>query len=812
MADISYDIVFNDGEFLKTGKGIIEMSDSIIEKQKQVGKEFSNTADKAEAAARDERSALKKVERAQKELTKEQIESIKTAKEQAKQFRVFGVSIQDIENKYKGVKSQLAGTFTALRTSGSLWSKLGLILGGLGLGVVAAGLGAVYLGLTRTQDGADRLRVEFAGVKEAAFTLLDGVSRLGVSLVNLFDGDKVRAVDNYKKALEELNGLRDDFDLARIIEQQLIKIRDFGFETRKIFADQRIELRQLKKDAEDTSRSDEARIASARRAYELESELNSRRLFEIESLIRAERRRQDIGENDVTDSENLVKLIEQRSAIQQESIELQTTLNNLINTIEDQRRAALQKQLEDLGRLRDKYNEIQKEIGQGIQDIEFRRLSPRERIEEERDLAIKALDDMEKAAIETASEIAKQTGQFGVPLVLEIAKIQQQFNTLRDTIKLDSQRQIDILPVLPADGIDNLVETAQGELSDREPPKLTIELEPEPLRSSLSKIANNLADLFQSDEFAATIDLGVRIGDAITNIYESQIAGLERLAAEREQRIAELQDQINLEEELLKEGSDANIAAKRDELEQLLVEQENANKKANELRKKQAQIEAAQAIGQQVASTGAAVAQVFQAHSGIPFVGVAIAAGFVATMLATIASANAKIKALALYTGAERIGDYTGYVAKGHSSDRVRPSSGLRVVHPNGKDTGVRLGGNEMLVDEKTTRAIGHIIQDAHKNPSVALELARWYDGVDATPNIVYHSNKIEKYETYQGITKTDLQNVMTEVMDEHLEKHFKKRGKEVAYSHFTPKNGKKGNREIGYKDGTKRTIRGVKG
>ena len=58
------------------------------------------------------------------------------------------------------------------------------------------------------------------------------------------------------------------------------------------------------------------------------------------------------------------------------------------------------------------------------------------------------------------------------------------------------------------------------------------------------------------------------------------------------------------------------------------AEQLAANERANKIRKRQAAVELAQNIANTVASTTLAIGEVFKAHAGIPFVGVAIAAGY----------------------------------------------------------------------------------------------------------------------------------------------------------------------------------------
>ena len=84
-----------------------------------------------------------------------------------------------------------------------------------------------------------------------------------------------------------------------------------------------------------------------------------------------------------------------------------------------------------------------------------------------------------------------------------------------------------------------------------------------------------------------------------------------------------------------------------------------------------------------------------------------------------------------------------------------------------------------------------------------------WFNGVDSTNKIVYHSNQIQSYKVDNGVTKNEMESLMSNIMDNHLTKYFKYQGKELAAVNFVPKNGSKGHYEYVFKNGSRQRVRG---
>lgn len=845
MADdnVGFSITFEDGDFLKKAKEMVSISDVVIAKQKKVGDSFTEAFKKSIKATEEENEALNKLEKNLKDVHKEQLilneankqsttlmqrlesslnsitgktkklttERIallrtysrqKTAlKEAVLDFRFLGTSMNDVKLVYNKVIS-------VAKTAIKVFGTTKVALAGLGLGAVVLGFKAVQLAISRTQEGADKFTFYMAGIQQIGHSLLDTFAELGNAIINTFSGDKIGALSNFNKAFDIFLGIRDKVDEAFIIQEGLFRIRDREIETNKFFALNRSIIKQLKKDAEDVSKTDQERINAGLKAFRLEEEINARRVNVIENKIRATERLLKNNDDETRANAQIAinQLILQQSDLEQNSTENLTTLNNLINTIEAQRLAKIKAVLKELDNFKLAYEKITKDLEKSVQEINLERLTPRARIEAEKKIVLDSFDEMEKEAL----KLAELSSLAPIELFKKIADIQGKFKTLREDVILKSSLQIDALPVEELKEKTEQIES----LSKDDPIKMTVAFaetdDTSQVAKDLSKITDKIGKFFNSPEFQKALDIGFQLGDAIATIFDAELLGLEKLNDERQDRIDQLKEDIELEEELLKEGSASRIQSKKDEIEQLLAEQEAGNKRANELRKKQIEIETAQAIASQAASLGSAVGNIFNLQTKLNPFGVFSAIAMIATMLATVKSAQAQIKSLSLHTGAERIGDYTGYVDKGHSTDRIQPNSGLRVIRPDGTDTRVRLGGNEMIVDENTSRSIGHIIQAVRNSPTLGQQINDWYDGVDATPNIIYHSNKVEQYNVNQGISKDDLKVAMTEVMDNHLDKYFKKRGNEVASDVLIDK-GFKGTREVTLKNGNKKRIRNAK-
>lgn len=793
MPTTTYTIKVDDSELQMSRKNLLDHTDHMIKSQDKVGKSIKESYDKASRAEKKYEKGLDDLEKKSDQAITKNREMVK---QQAADYKVLGVSINDIKGKIaqwttiqRTATGAIGGSSKALKIF-----KAALISTGIGAIVVA--LGSLVALLAKTQKGLDFVSKVMAGLGELVATVIDSLSSLGSAIVKVFKGDFAGALDDVKEAGTEIVGLGQDMKDAWNLEAESQVLRDNMLRIRKEVALSRAEIRRLNKDAEDTTKSYAERGEAAQKAFTLEQKLVEKRLKAAEQEISILERQQALGKNTFDDNESLIELIEQRSAIEQESTELQTTLQNKLNTINQQRVAQLEREAAALLKLQEKYAGFEKQLAKQLQDADLSNADPVTRLALQRDIALQTLEEQKQTMIDLANELGKP-----------VADVEAAFKNLSDEVvkeyiklkrELETER-LDALDYRPRFNVDTgllsqetkvttklVFDALTGEIKNVD----KVELDQIPLtisfaevdltdgpKKALDDVAKAVGDLFESEEFKAAFDLGNKIADAFTSIYESQIQGLESLAAQRQERIDELRDSIELEEELQKEGSRNLIDQKKDELNTLLAQQEESNEKVNALRKKQVQIETAQALASQVASFGSAIAKVFDAHAPIPFVGVAIAAGFIATMIATIASANAQIKQLtALSGGAERFGDHYGDIAPGYQTDKVsgREDKGLRVVHRDGRDTGIRLGAEERVMTGLLNKKIGRVVQYYEENPSKATELLNWFDGMQTDDIIQTAAYNVQNIIASDSTSKDDMIDAFNQVMTQHRDEMIK--------------------------------------
>jgi len=801
MADLVYSIKFDDGEFLKKSSDMVAAVQQLEKEVDKAGGEISKTMKENASATDKSAKSTDKLTKTQKQLTKEQKESLDVINRSIKDYKVFGLSINDVSGSLRLLKNSVIASAKSVTTLSGSWKLLTKALIASGIGAVVVAFGSLVTFLTKTQKGAEILNRAIAAIGQTFTTVTDAVSSFGEGLFGFFTGGgKEALVKGIKEAREEIGNLGEDLKAADDIARRRDALAKTMIGLRVETASARKEIFKYKQTAEDLSKPFEERLNAVQEAFKIEQDLVAKRLEAAREQLAIEEKENAQNKSKTKDFEAQTAAAENLAAIELESIQLSIELKSKEN-------ALLQEQEARIKALRDAYVSQYNTMKEQLLEIELAESDPLERLEKQREIALKGLEEQKGSLI----DIAKSLGE-------PIEDIEKAFEKLAENVNLGFDRAIDGIdaPEIKSKVSETLKKTF--EIDDRDVPELTVKFasttDQDSLGRSLKNIAGDVDSFLNSPEFLAAFDLGNKLADSFQDILQGQIDQLDALSEQRGRQIEQLQEDLELEEQLMKEGSANNVATKREELAALQKEQEEANKKANELRKQQIEIELAQSLAQQSAALAQAVANIFLEGSKLPlFVGIAAAAGIVAGMLASVASANSQIKNLtALSGGAERLGDYTGYVAEGYGTDRVSASRGLRVVHSSGRDTGVRLGGNEMIVDEGTSRNIGHIIMAAKNNSKFADDLNAWYNGVDATPNIIYHSQKIEAYKQPESVSREEMEQVFESVMDRHLEKYFKKRGKEIASQRFISKESKRGILETVLKDGSVKRNRSAKG
>lgn len=190
--------------------------------------------------------------------------------------------------------------------------------------------------------------------------LLDGLGLLGSAIKKAFSGDLSGALDDaqagfakvgdaalalnpvtgvgyamaqgFAEAAKEANEAAEAAFKLKQAEQELIDARrETSIETAK----QRAEIKRLNLIAEDTTKTYSDRIDAAEMAGQIERELFERRKAEAEEALRIRREQNALSESTAEDLQAEADLQIEVYNLQAESLELQTTLQNKLNSLRE---------------------------------------------------------------------------------------------------------------------------------------------------------------------------------------------------------------------------------------------------------------------------------------------------------------------------------------------------------------------------------------------------------------------------------------------------------------------------------------------
>lgn len=308
-------------------------------------------------------------------LFSEQIGKLNTIISVLRKLTVQNTTAQNADNAAKATGSRITKNLTAVTKVFNTTLKASPIFLLIGI------LTSVVAFLKKTQVGTELLSKGFAGINAVIDVFVDRISQVGAGLFDILRGNFSEGIDKITASFKGLGDeLANEVAQATALEEQLIKIRkaEALLEAQRSLS--RAQIKELNKIAEDTTESFEKRADAARKAIEIEQRLlnvqtetvkqrinNS--LGEIEigqkfedvlALIQTEFTnvgdaaelankiisQLGLSESTIDDLEAFTQEIVQLGTIQQESLELQTTLTNKLNIIEAQRLAQLAKMAE----------------------------------------------------------------------------------------------------------------------------------------------------------------------------------------------------------------------------------------------------------------------------------------------------------------------------------------------------------------------------------------------------------------------------------------------------------------------------------
>lgn len=304
-----------------------------------------------------------------------------------------------------GFKNAVTGTKSFIK--GLKLTKAAII--GTGIGALLIAVLGLVKAFTRSEEGARKFARAFEGVKTVTNVILDRLGMLGKAVVQLFERDFAGAAETARKAVTGINKeIQDEVALFDELIQREQDLEDARIKQIVATAQTRAEIKELNLVAEDTTKTLEEREAAAARAGELERALFEERKRLAEEELAIAKARLENTASTTEDRERVAELEANIFSLAQESLELQTTLNNKLNTIraegtrkqEEARKAeeaAAQKAIED----------AEKEAEAAKKAAEKKEAAEKKRLEEEKKAKDKAAaEDQKRREEELAAERA----------------------------------------------------------------------------------------------------------------------------------------------------------------------------------------------------------------------------------------------------------------------------------------------------------------------------------------------------------------------------------------------------------------------
>jgi len=232
-----------------------------------------------------------------------------------------------------GFRKAAAGTKTFIK--GLKLTRAAIIA--TGIGALVVGVTALVGAFTKTRRGARMLKTIMAGLGAVVEQLTARFQAMGGFIVDLFSKGPQAAVKQYKQTLDELPGsLQEAINKAVELEKRTQALTDAQRALTVQRAKDRASIKELNMVAEDTTKTLEEREAAAQKAIEIEKALMAERERIAAEELAIAQQKAALSDSSDEDLDRLAEMEANLINIRTESFELQTTLNNKLNTIRNQ--------------------------------------------------------------------------------------------------------------------------------------------------------------------------------------------------------------------------------------------------------------------------------------------------------------------------------------------------------------------------------------------------------------------------------------------------------------------------------------------
>lgn len=260
----------------------------------------------------------------------------KDAKGLASEFRVMGVSLNDVKRGLQTVAMTAKKSFATIRA--------GIMSTGIGALVIAIASLVSYF--TNTKRGADALSRAFTGLGAVVDVLTDRASRVGEALVNIFNQPFLKTLKDVKGAF---TGITEEVtkEVSAMVElkKRTQELRDADNEFMVQKAATRREIEKARLIAEDETKSAEERLENLKLALELEAQTTEQELKLAQERMKIKEEEMKLSENSAEDERELATLrarvIETETASFRMRRRVATEVNSLEREIHAERVARL---------------------------------------------------------------------------------------------------------------------------------------------------------------------------------------------------------------------------------------------------------------------------------------------------------------------------------------------------------------------------------------------------------------------------------------------------------------------------------------
>jgi len=268
--------------------------------------------------------------RESKKFTDAQKEQDKVLKDGIGNFRIMGVSLNDVRSTFGKIIPTAKAMFGTI--------KAGIASTGIGLLILALGSLATYF--TSTKKGADQLKVAFAAVGATIDVIKDRISTIGGAVVKFFKGDLKGAINDVKDATKGvIEEIKEEVKVMTQLEKSSQKLRDAEIEFSIAKAKTRQEIEKARLIAEDETKSAKERLDNLKRALDLETQTTQKELQLARERMKVQEEEMALSENSAEDEAELARLRAQVIEVETASFRMRRRVITEVNSLENEIRA-----------------------------------------------------------------------------------------------------------------------------------------------------------------------------------------------------------------------------------------------------------------------------------------------------------------------------------------------------------------------------------------------------------------------------------------------------------------------------------------